>query len=262
MPIIINGEIVPDSDPRAQAARQRSTGSAAPSGNARPASAPSPSSFRPQPAGGGGGPLDQLAAAIGIQGPGLMIDHRILVCMCVRARADGCGLHIVPAQRNKSTAPSPCLYLLNDMCIDIVYRHVYRNVLAETTHPPITTTTQPPPRSSGRPVAVTTSTIGTKGHGGHRDIPDRHERSWGHRDVAADFTPAIDGPAPPTSHRLVPRSVHVPSTSAAVGRKVVPLWSLAKTVPKKVVSSRSSAAMEPEPCSEHGSKWPFVDGKH
>ena len=89
MPIIINGEIVPDNDPRAvqrraAAAGGRGGGGGGGGGGSGPGpqrpSAPGANihggQSRPEPnaaAGGGGSPLDALATAIGVQGQMIQI---------------------------------------------------------------------------------------------------------------------------------------------------------------------------------------------
>jgi len=77
MVVIIDGEIVPDNDPRAIARRNpkstppRATGVAGVHGGAPRAGAP--------PAGAGRSPLDQLAEAIGVQGQSIKIPQIVSV---------------------------------------------------------------------------------------------------------------------------------------------------------------------------------------
>lgn len=75
MVLIVDGEILADTDPRAIAARQRRGVASSSGGAARPAPPQQPQRSAAPPAGGGAArnPLDQLAEAIGIQGQSVTI---------------------------------------------------------------------------------------------------------------------------------------------------------------------------------------------
>jgi len=76
MVLIVDGEILQDTDPRAIAARQRRAGGASSAGGgsgARPTPAPPRAGAAPPANDAPNNPLDQLAGAIGIQGQSLTV---------------------------------------------------------------------------------------------------------------------------------------------------------------------------------------------